>query len=169
MKYIYIYIYIYIYVCVCVCACVCVCVCVYVSVCVCVYIYIYIYNVWVIYKRINCGSHYVKTSQSSFVCSQLNDFRYCYLKLTILLALKWFQVLLLNTNNLIQYSLIVWTPLNGFKYCNLSEIILFFQYSSLIRITCKQIASTLRCRGGRYSSPWIAPLYLWYIPFIAEC
>ena len=31
------------------------------------------------------------------------------------------------------------------------------------------IASTQRCRGGRYSFPWIAPLYPWYVPYIAEC
>ena len=31
------------------------------------------------------------------------------------------------------------------------------------------IATTPRCRGGRYSFTWIAPLYLWYIPYIAEC
>ena len=31
------------------------------------------------------------------------------------------------------------------------------------------IATTLRCRGGRYSLPWIVPLYPRYIPYIAEC
>ena len=31
------------------------------------------------------------------------------------------------------------------------------------------IATTLRCREGRYSFPWIAPLYPWYVPYIAEC
>ena len=31
------------------------------------------------------------------------------------------------------------------------------------------IATTPRCRGGRYSFSWIAPLYIWYIPNIAEC
>ena len=31
------------------------------------------------------------------------------------------------------------------------------------------IATTLRCRGGRYSFLWIAPLYPCYIPYIAEC
>ena len=29
-------------------------------------------------------------------------------------------------------------------------------------------ATTPRCRGGCYSSPWIAPLYPWYVPYIAE-
>ena len=28
---------------------------------------------------------------------------------------------------------------------------------------------TYYSRGGRYSFPWIAPLYPWYIPYIAEC
>ena len=31
------------------------------------------------------------------------------------------------------------------------------------------IATTLRCRGGCYSFPWIAPLYPWYVPYNAEC
>ena len=31
------------------------------------------------------------------------------------------------------------------------------------------IATTPRCRGGRYSFPWIAPLHPWYVAYIAEC
>ena len=31
------------------------------------------------------------------------------------------------------------------------------------------IATTPRYRGGHYSFPWIAPLYPWYVPYIAEC
>ena len=31
------------------------------------------------------------------------------------------------------------------------------------------IAATPMSKGGRYSFPWIAPLYPWYIPYIAEC
>ena len=31
------------------------------------------------------------------------------------------------------------------------------------------IVTTPRCRGGLYSFPWIAPLYPWYVPYIAEC
>ena len=31
------------------------------------------------------------------------------------------------------------------------------------------IATTPRCRRGRLSFPWIAPLYHWYIPYINEC
>ena len=30
------------------------------------------------------------------------------------------------------------------------------------------IATTPSCRGGCYSFPWIAPLYPWYVPNIAE-
>ena len=30
------------------------------------------------------------------------------------------------------------------------------------------IATTPRYRGGRYSFPRIAPLYPWYVPYIAE-
>ena len=45
-------------------------------------------------------------NQGSFVCAQLNGFKYCYLLFTY----KWFQVLLSNTNSSIG------TQLNGFKY-----------------------------------------------------
>ena len=31
------------------------------------------------------------------------------------------------------------------------------------------IATTPRCRGGRYSFHWIAPLYPRYVSYIAEC
>ena len=31
------------------------------------------------------------------------------------------------------------------------------------------IAITLRCRGGRYSFPWIVPIYPWSLPYNAEC
>ena len=31
------------------------------------------------------------------------------------------------------------------------------------------IATTPRSRGGRYSFPWIAPLYLWSVPYNAVC
>ena len=31
------------------------------------------------------------------------------------------------------------------------------------------IATTPRCRGGHYSFLWIAPLYPWYVPYIAKC
>ena len=31
------------------------------------------------------------------------------------------------------------------------------------------IATIPRCRGGHYSFPWIAPLYPWYVPYVAEC
>ena len=31
------------------------------------------------------------------------------------------------------------------------------------------IAPIPRCRGGRYSIPWIAPLYPWSLPYNAKC
>ena len=31
------------------------------------------------------------------------------------------------------------------------------------------IATTPRCWEGRYSFPWIAPLYPWSVPYNAEC
>ena len=35
--------------------------------------------------------------------------------------------------------------------------------------TSFSIATTTSCRGGRYTFPWIAPLYPRYVPYIAEC
>ena len=29
--------------------------------------------------------------------------------------------------------------------------------------------ATSRCRGGRHSFPWTAPLDLWYVPYNAVC
>ena len=31
------------------------------------------------------------------------------------------------------------------------------------------IDTTPRCWGGHYTFPWIAPLYPWSLPYIAEC
>ena len=31
------------------------------------------------------------------------------------------------------------------------------------------IATTPMCRRGRHAIPCIAPLYPWYVPYIAEC
>ena len=31
------------------------------------------------------------------------------------------------------------------------------------------IATSPRCKVGWYSFPWIAPLYPWYVYYIAEC
>ena len=65
-----------------------------------------------------------------------------------------FQEFLFNTNNL---PAIIWfliklaTVVEGDPEAPLS------------------IATTPRCREGRYPFPWIAPLYPWYVPSIAEC
>ena len=50
----------------------------------------------------------------------------------------------------------------------------WYQYDSVTVVEGESkapfsIATTPWCRGGRYSFPWIPPLYPWYIPYIAEC
>ena len=59
---------------------------------------------------------------SSFICTQLNDLKYRYVTLTTQLThtVKEFQVLLINTNNSIQYHAVVSTQLNGSKNCYVS-------------------------------------------------
>ena len=49
------------------------------------------------------------------------------------------------------------------KSVNLATVVESDQKASFL------IASTPRCRRGRYSFPWIAPFYPWYVPYIAEC
>ena len=57
----------------------------------------------------------------SFICTQLNGFKHCYIILAIQLkqTVKEFQVLLFNTNNSIHYSFIR-TQLNRSQYCYVS-------------------------------------------------
>ena len=60
-------------------------------------------------------------SQSLFVCTQLNGFKYCYLTLingsiNCLNKVKWFKVFLSDMNNSHQYQSFVCTQLIGFKY-----------------------------------------------------
>ena len=31
------------------------------------------------------------------------------------------------------------------------------------------LTTTPKCKEGRYSFPWIAPLYFRYVPYITEC
>ena len=68
--------------------------------------------------------------QSSFVYTQLNDFKYSYVTLTILFNINHYfacKVLLMlsvanNNNNDNNNTPII---LNGFKYCYLTQTILF--------------------------------------------
>ena len=46
-------------------------------------------------------------------------------------------------------------------------VIIFFIYN--YKFNSLSIAATPRCSGGRYSFPWIAQPYPWYVPNIAEC
>ena len=48
-------------------------------------------------------------------------------------------------------------------YCKLATIVKGDQKAPF------SIATTLSCRGGHYSFPWIAPLYPQYVPYFAEC
>ena len=49
-----------------------------------IYLYIYIYIYIYICGRVVCSFHHFKKSQSSFVCTKLNGFKYCNPTLTIL-------------------------------------------------------------------------------------
>ena len=64
---------------------------------------------------------------------------------------------------LTSWTLLVYTQLNGFKYCYLS-LISKVKLATIVEGDPKvpfSIATTPRCRGGRYSFPWIALLYPW--------
>ena len=58
--------------------------------------------------------------------------------------------------------------------CNiwLVECILFIKLATVVEGNLKvpfSIATAPRCRGERSSYTWIATIYLWYVPYIAEC
>ena len=76
----------------------------------------------------------------SFICTQLNGFKYCFVKPIIHFrpTVKEFQVLLFNTNNSVQHCSFVCSQLNGSKYCYVSltiqlNISHFFIYSQIIK------------------------------------
>ena len=60
--------------------------------------------------------------QNSFICTQSNGSKYCYLVPIIQFrhSIKEFQVLLFNTYNSIKHYLFVCTQLNGSNYCYVS-------------------------------------------------
>ena len=64
------------------------------------------------------------------------------------------------------------------KATNLGEISKFKPVISKVKLVTVvegdqkapfSIATTPKCKGGRYSFPWIAPLYPRYAPYIVEC
>ena len=55
-----------------------------------------------------------------------------------------------------------------YVYKSCIKLIYIYQYSLNNLKVPFSIATTLRCRGGRYSFPWIAPLYPWYVPYKAD-
>ena len=59
-------------------------------------------------------------------------------------------------------------------HINLVEVLLYIvkKLATIVEGDPKapfSIATTPRCRGGRYSIPRIAPLYPWTVPYNAEC
>ena len=55
---------------------------------------------------------------------------------------------------------------------NIKTIIKYVKLAILVEVDPKapfSIATTPRSKGGRYSIPWIAPLYPWSLPYNAEC
>ena len=85
-------------------------------------------------------------------------------------TVKWFQVFLYNTNNL--YT-VIW-----FKITSKDKHLWTIRASSKVKLATVvegdpkasfSIATTLRCRGGRNTFPWIALLYPWSSPYNAEC
>ena len=61
----------------------------------------------------------------------------------------------------------------SFQYNVTNQMLFFIKLLATVvegdRNALFSIATTPRCRGGRYSYPWIAPLYPWYLSYNAEC
>ena len=110
----------------------------------CVCLYIYIYNV----KLIFIGLHlniYIN------VCWLLNNLICLYYLLFILI---YWSVLDVGS----QFQL--------YKNCTKVKLATLVEGDQKVPFS---IATTPRCRRGRYSISWIAPLYLWSVPYNAEC
>ena len=80
----------------------------------------------------------------------------------------WYWVFLFNTNNLL---LVIYFQV---FLSIIDNYILSWKVklATLVEGDPKapfSIATTPRCRGGRYYFPWIAPLYPWSLPYNAEC
>ena len=69
----------------------------------------------------------------------------------------WFQVFLSNTVN--------YMVLSNYFY-SIVKLATLVEGDGKIPFS---IATTLRCKEGRYSIPWIAPPYACYVSYIAEC
>ena len=55
-------------------------------------------------------------------------------------------------------------------YIYICKYIYIYIYKRLLAYVPAVVKTTLQeCRGGHYSFPCIAPLYPWYVPYIAEC
>ena len=108
--------------------------------------------------------------------SQINSTKWDFLRWMKVLALILF--LLKNRTWVIRKECAPFLslPHNGFKY---TSLIIFDTYvkedeTNWIKVEGDQkapfsIAATSISRGGRYTFPLIAPLYPWYVPYIAEC
>ena len=105
-------------------------------------------------------------SRISFVCTWLTSFNSSYF---------FVQPCLLQGQNVIYFDVVisefepqakyyvhlgkVWTP----NTTKVSKVVEGDPKASF------SIATTPRCRGRRYFFSWIAPLYPWSLPYIAEC
>ena len=129
----------------------------------CIYIYIYTIYTIIIYI-IYIGFGLVEFYSISTIVGYLmpNPFHtYIYIKYI------WFSLIgFYGISNIVSY--LKPNPFNTYIY---------IKYIWFTLATKKEgdpkapfsIATTPRCRGGRYSFPWIAPLYPWSVPYNAEC
>ena len=94
---------------------------------------------------------------------------FLHTSIAIVSTVKWVQLLLSNT--FIEYLLFVCRQWSGYKYCYLTQIILFY-ITHLYTVKWYQVGESCwgspeGCLFNSYYFPWIAPLPL--IPYIAEC
>ena len=100
-------------------------------------------------------------------------FRITYLLLILRILTNFCKIL-----NIFSQKLVDWLVkfCGRFHHCRLFNAKSIFIHIVLLATVVEgdqkapfSIATTQRCRGGRYSFPWVAPLYPTYIPYTAEC
>ena len=111
-----------------------------------IYIYIYIYMIWF-----------------GWVFCHINHYRLFNAKSSLYIYIKYMWFALFEFYGI--STIVGYLVLNHF-YTNISKV---GDRSRGWPEGPFSMTTIQRCRGGRYSFPWIVQLYPWYVPHNAEC
>ena len=157
--------------------------CIYICIYVRIYIYIYIYREYFFVNAnfIKHNRHFMSTYflldpfELPYYFYRIRGgdwFRYCPSRLSEWMLFLQSIICLFTRSRLNSKVLLYLMKFALTKKCRLNIHILNSMILQLINITAlwnTDVISWRDSRERRYSFPWIAPLYPWYVPYIAEC